>query len=254
MSTQIKTLVHPTVPKPVEYYNQNKISDEHSLEIDFDPVINVESQQHDVSHHPIPSSDNDIKVYIHYDYSPKSFLIYGEDNDKYKSVLMEAGGRFNPKYFIEGNGYVPGWCFSNKRIEQVEDLYKKIVSGEITPVDPGPKSYSKRGTPKTSSICSSVPKGSKTVCLPSTCLSNQTFTYTVVKPQIGVKATIKMTSGSYLATVVEIPTSPYNTGNKVGRIRASLDSDSNIIYTLAVVNGEWQILGTLDQHEIVFTV
>lgn len=251
MSTEIKNLFQPTVPKPVEEFSQ--INSTHDMDNQLivgkmeqvldNTLKEIKGEQQSLSSH----SKDQIKVYIYYDYSPKSFLVYGEDNDKYKNYFIEAGGSYKPRYSLEkiGKGFVPGWCFSNKRREQVEEIYKNILSGEIDPIDPGPKTYSKR---------SGTSKGSKSLSLITNGIQNQTFTYTVVKPKIGIKATIKMKSCSHIVTVFDIPCSHHNTVVNVGRVRVSLDSDPNIIYTLGIINGEWQILGTLDQHEVIFNI
>jgi hypothetical protein len=65
-------------------------------------------------------------------YSEKSVAIFG-DTKEYSSELKEKGGRFNPNLTFEGVKK-PGWIFSNKKKEELEQFIDLINNGEYKKV------------------------------------------------------------------------------------------------------------------------
>lgn len=65
-------------------------------------------------------------------YSEKSVAIFG-DTKEYSSELKEKGGRFNPNLTFEGVKK-PGWIFSNKKKEELEQFIDLVNNGEYKKV------------------------------------------------------------------------------------------------------------------------
>jgi hypothetical protein len=61
-------------------------------------------------------------------YSEKSVAVFG-DTKEYSSELKEKGGRFNPNLTYEGVKK-PGWIFSNKKKEELEQFIDIVNKGE----------------------------------------------------------------------------------------------------------------------------
>lgn len=207
-------------------------------------------------------------------YTERSLLVYGDDIDHFKTDFETIGGKrgwgYTPK---ELNGEkVGGFIFSFKRRDQVVDLLDDIFSGKIEReerekrkmrVKPTSKASPKAspkssptsmypGSPKRSPI-RILPKGTTTVSLPRKGPDMQTITYNIIKPSKGMKLIIKMEDASDLnAFVSNIPESEYNSGGVIQLVEISLVDDTDSIYDLGIVNGEWQIIGTSDFHKIKF--
>jgi len=72
------------------------------------------------------------------DYTEKSIVVRGEDTKEIKEKLQELNGKYNPN--LEGG---PGWIFSKKRREEVEDLIKSVKPVKSTVPKAGKKKYDK---------------------------------------------------------------------------------------------------------------
>lgn len=61
------------------------------------------------------------------DYSDRSIVVFGTDTKKYKDKLKEMGGKYNGNLSVG-----PGWIFSNKKKEEIENWYDKLEKPLLT--------------------------------------------------------------------------------------------------------------------------
>jgi hypothetical protein len=64
-----------------------------------------------------------------HNYTEKSVAVFG-DTKPFSEKLKELGGRYNPNLTLNGEK-TPGWIFSNKKKEELQELTEKINKGEI---------------------------------------------------------------------------------------------------------------------------
>lgn len=71
---------------------------------------------------------SDYQLSLH-NYTEKSVAVFG-DTKPFSDRLKELGGRYNPNLTLNGER-TPGWIFSNKKKEELQQLTDKINKGEI---------------------------------------------------------------------------------------------------------------------------
>ena len=64
-----------------------------------------------------------------HNYTEKSVAVFG-DTKPFSDRLKELGGRYNPNLTLNGEK-TPGWIFSNKKKEELQQLINNINNGEI---------------------------------------------------------------------------------------------------------------------------
>lgn len=204
-----------------------------------------------------------------YPYSDRSFLVLGEDTRSFTEALKEAGGKFGRGYQDPRPDNVgkttAGWIFGNKRRPEVDALLQDIASGAIQPVQPQarqprlapqtrqPRQPATRGAPAPTTL--RVPGQATPKQLLAPHVQYQEVTYRVVKPTVGMKANITV-NGSVIPTIVSVA-NPSPTGvvdtvyvNPTAPQEGQSPEDT---YKLGIVNGQWQVIGYLDDHTVTFT-
>jgi hypothetical protein len=71
---------------------------------------------------------SDYQLSLH-NYTEKSVAVFG-DTKPFSDRLKELGGRYNPNLTLNGEK-TPGWIFSNKKKEELQQLINNINNGEI---------------------------------------------------------------------------------------------------------------------------
>ena len=185
-------------------------------------------------------------------YSDKSFVVNG-DTKPFKTELMSLGGRYNPS--LRGG---PGFVFPNKKENEVKEFIgnnsesKEILSSDKQLV----KSNSSKKIPFTQRLKVPVPK----ISLPSTPvqlnypnrfvggdgLNYQIIIQTSPLPLLDQKVILKTVDDSYNYIVSKI-----NEGSIVNDIMIKHET-SEAISRAVIINGEWQIFGMFDAHELIF--
>jgi hypothetical protein len=97
----------------------------------------------------------------------------------------------------------------------------------------------------------SAPNGSKITRLIPEETQMQTVTYNVIRPVEGMNVEIKLESGVLKGTVDE--TTGHDDIIDTAFIKPS-GKKSDTLWKLGILNGRWQIVGTTDEHEVLFSL
>ena len=199
-----------------------------------------------------------------YPYSDRSFLVLGEATRNYTEALKSVGGKFgrgyqDPRPENAGNT-VAGWIFGNKRRPEVDALLQDIASGTIQPVQ---QTYTRQPRQPVARVAPTAPVP-MTLRVPGQATPKQLLaphvqyqevTYRLVKPVVGMKANITV-NGSVIATAVSVanpsPTGVVDTVY-VHPTAPQEGQSPDDTYKLGIVNGQWQVIGYLDDHTVTFT-
>lgn len=166
-------------------------------------------------------------------YSDKSFVVIGEETRKHINSLKALGGKFNPNLTdSEGNKFA-GWIFSNKKKEEVEKFLVEVKEGTSLVMKPSSKLPIVAKTP------SRIEKP-----------QYQTVTYKVLIPKVGQSATITIGS-DILKLKVALVESSRNNGI-FDTVYVSEDATTNEMSLLKIVNGDWKVIGILEESDVVF--
>ena len=195
-------------------------------------------------------------------YSERSFVVFGEDTRAYKSKLQELGGRYNPNLTDPESGQkLKGWIFSKKQQDKVEQLIEDIKNGAVEPdvaeEAPVRKTYTKKVSPKkvpAKAVKSPSAKGALKLATPVKKLEEQTVTYTLVKPRVGLRVTLRTPDGVSEGEVFEIGKTDNVVDTAFMHPLAENDKlDTETIYQLVITNGKWKILGVIEEHTVEFS-
>lgn len=235
---------------------------------DLGPLILEEKEaEEEVTITKVNRDDVDLKMAP---YSEKSFLVWGESTRDFIDKFRESHGRFGRYYTNpeDPTTKIPGWIFSMKAWDQVENLFHDIESGNLkpdtaqvsalrggyqrktgyNPAKTGSKTSGKRAPSQVKVPGSGVP-----LRLTGNQLQMQIVTYSVVKPVVGMKAVINTTDP---ASVIEtkVVQADQNAKGMVEDVYVSLDQNKEDVYKLGIVNGSWQVIGFLQPHTVTFTM
>lgn len=209
-----------------------------------------------------------VPEYVNKQGEVNSVALLGPGTANYIDAMKEAKGRYNKSYTNPANGQtMAGWTFSLKRAAEVEQLYNDIQSGVIAPTaapvytrgkpSPARTTVAPRvaaptaGTAAPAAIPVPVPRAIKRPAtkLPAPTLEMQEITYRVPKPLVGMKADLTVANVLYPARVTVATPSA---SGAVDRIAVTLDG-SDTTYDVAVVAGQWQLLGDFEPHTVAFS-
>lgn len=206
-----------------------------------------------------------------YPYSDRSFIVVGEDTRNFIEALKSVGGKFGKGYQDprpENIGQTTaGWIFGNKRRPEVDALLQDIESGVVQPTQQvrqtrqprqarapaGPAVATTRVAPTPVTLRVPGQATPKQLLVPH--VQYQEVTYRVVKPTVGMKASINV-NGSVIATTVSVA-NPLPSGVvDTAYVQPSAPQEGQSpddTYKLGIVNGQWQVIGYLDPHTVTFT-
>lgn len=144
-------------------------------------------------------------------YTDKSIIVRG-DTKTYSTTLKMMGGGWvkRPKY---GGSQEPGWCFGNYKRQEVEKYVAEVNAGTAAP-------------PPTFQV--------------------QTVSWNVFKPETGMRLKIKMPHGIADYSVADVEKQGWTV------VKATIFAPQNpdSVHQMAIISGQWQILGYLDSHSI----
>jgi len=69
-----------------------------------------------------------------FNYSERSFVLFGEDTKTHKDLLKSLGGRWNGglRNSITGERF-GGWVFSNNRLNNVSEILENYITAKVEP-------------------------------------------------------------------------------------------------------------------------
>jgi hypothetical protein len=176
-------------------------------------------------------------------YSDKSVVLrsskqWGLDH---KDQLQALGGKFNGR--LQGGA---GWIFPTSRQEEVK-VY--LQTGQVQPRTTQPSRFkSRQYAPQTA-----APIAPLTTVPPPQALTQavavptQTITYTVPKPAVDMKVSVRANGGE---GEYKVTAAPPKADGRVDEIQLTGGGQT---VTAVLVNGHWQIYGWFIPHELVFS-
>lgn len=187
------------------------------------------------------------------DYSDRSIVVTGETKS-YKDYLKQIPDPKKPQTFIKASWNanltdpksgekISGWVYSKNHAAAIGEMVSKINSGQLTPLSSPFRQQTSRPL--------SVPGEKSPLQLPKT-LNQETLTYTVPEPVVGMKGSINWKGESISITVMEVGNP--KSGEKDMAFARILDKEDVDMYKLAVTAGEWQVVGMIDEHSVTFSV
>ena len=172
-------------------------------------------------------------------YSDKSVVLrsskqWGLDH---KEQLQALGGKFNGR--LQGGA---GWIFPMSRQEEVKTY---LQTGQVPPrpAQPTRRQYVHPAAPIAPLAAVSPPQAPTQ----PTAVPTQTITYTVPKPAVDMKVSVRANGGEAEYKVTSA------TPKADGRVDEIQLTGGGQTVTAVVVNGHWQIYGWFIPHELVFT-
>ena len=205
-----------------------------------------------------------VPEYINKQGESNSVALLGPGTANYIEAMKEAKGRYNRSYTNPADGQImSGWAFSKKRAAEIKKLYDDIQSGAIAPQaapvytqgKPSPaRTVQARVSPTPGAAVPApipVPRAIKRPAtkLPPPTLAMQVISYNVPRPLVGMKADLTVANVLYPARVTVATPSA---SGAVDRIAVTLDG-SDTTYDVAVVAGQWQLLGDFEPHTVAFS-
>lgn len=203
------------------------------------------------------------------DYSPASFVLFGDGTKAFKEELKAVGGKWNGRLRDPrdetGNTPLTGWIFSQKRRGDVEDLLNKIQTGEVqpSPVEaPTQRAAPTRRAPRAPRTAkaaappvTTVPQGASPpvrLQVGPTTIPMQEVKYNVVRPSVGMKADISL-GGNLIPVAITLAT-PSAAGFVDVAYAQPVEGEGpdKDTYKLAVIAGNWQVVGVIDEHSVTF--
>lgn len=255
--------------------------DDDKFVVDVDDVDDVDEDADDVDEDDkdvddIDDDDDDdddpSKVRV-VDYSDKSIAVLGDTRDygKYFSDLRvpdaknpdkEKKGLFN-RYLTDpkSKNKTPGWIFDKAGVKEVKKLVRQINAGELetNPIDrkktpsksPAKSPVKKAKSPAKKAAPVKTPAGRKSVAVrkvPTTL----TVTYTVPNLVVGMKGDAVFEDGvnKFVVTKLVKSKSGHQDMAEVMWTDDDLKDDEKGPFVLAVVAGEWQLIGVSEDHTI----
>ena len=171
-------------------------------------------------------------------YSDKSFKVSGAATRTYSNQLKDLGGRYNSN-LKDG----PGWIFSNTKYDVVNEFVQQVQGSEC----PLPPPVQRRQYLPKPSAQQDIPIPRKPLPQPPQRSNYQTVTYTVPRPQHGMRVLISFDGNQNEYQVVGIE----QTDNVTDTVMIQ-GLEPNELLTLVITNGKWQVLGIADTHSITF--
>jgi hypothetical protein len=205
-------------------------------------------------------------------YSEKSFALFGIETKTIKEDLKEMGGKFvvRLKSHPGSSQTQPGWIFSMKKFNQMKEYLNENYPGkysiktELIVSSPSnspqkldaedaaseekltQKPLVPRATPKT-------PVGKTIKITPTLKIDYQTVTYKVIKPAVGMSARISTIEGVLETKVTEVRINDGVVDMVVVKPVATEQPDETV-YHLVITNGQWQVLGLVEEHSVSFSI
>lgn len=166
-------------------------------------------------------------------YGERSFVVLG-NTKPFSSSLRSLGGKFNKFLNVDGQK-VPGWVFSKKHTDAVNDFVTRANDGGAPDVT--------TGVPVMVTGGETLP----TVEMPQS-NSYQTFHYKVYRPTAGMRVSLRA-DGKTLREGRVVKTTSSN-GNLVDTVYIDFDGNTSMG---TVCWGRWVIFGyTLEGHSLFF--
>ena len=169
------------------------------------------------------------------DYSPKSFVVFGEATKTYKSQLRDLGGKFNGK-LSEKPGFPGGaaWIFYTKNKPGVYDFVNKVNNHEINHHEGVAHQDDEGGL--------NIP----TVVAPISNAKYQYIKWKVFKPVAGMKVTIKAGGAAAVGEVIQTESHR----DIVDTAYINLNGNTS---KLVICNGHWMVWGYTVDHTVLFS-
>lgn len=207
-------------------------------------------------------------------YSGKSFALFGKETKAIKEDLKEMGGKFNMRLKSPTNPSEtqPGWIFSMTKLNRIKEYLNEHYPGQYTiktdqmapsPSNSPPKSDAESvGTEEKSVQKPPVPRSApktpvgKTVKLtPTLKIDYQTVTYKVIKPAVGMSVRISTIEGVLETKVTEVRINDGVVDMAVVKpvTLETSEQPDDTVYHLVITNGQWQVLGLVDEHSVSFS-
>lgn len=152
-------------------------------------------------------------------YSDKSFVLRGGGTRQYKSLWLQYGGKFNPR--LQGGA---GYIFSMGKFQAIENLLKQIQAGQLPPTDQVTQDQ----------------------------LDNAKIEYYVYQPQVGQGLTLEVGQHKVEYVVNDVMSKDNDRGIIDTVHIAPINTDTDNVSLLQIVNGKWQIRGYMNEHDIIF--
>lgn len=174
-------------------------------------------------------------------YSDKSVVLrsskqWGLDH---KEQLRALGGKFN--FSLQGGA---GWIFP---VSRQEDVRVFLQTGEVQQraIRPTRREYAPRVQTAPIAPLATVPPPQ--TLTQATAVPTQTITYTVPKPAVEMKASVRANGGE---TEYKVTAATPKADGRVDEIQLMGGGQT---VTAVLVNGHWQIYGWFVPHELVFS-
>lgn len=177
-------------------------------------------------------------------YTDRSIKLSGEITREYAEAIKGMGGKYNPN-LKDGKG----WIFGINKQGIVQQFIDDAVSGKI-PKSPSPRSIrgvynppSTRQYTPPSNVISTAP--------PTSTIPLQTVTYTLPRPMTGMNVSVVIDTDTDKETSKYSITGLWETNTIVDKVYIQ---GNEIQKTLVIVNGEWQVLGEIRRHIVLFSL
>ena len=201
-------------------------------------------------------------------YSNNAIVVTG-DTKNYKDYLKQIPNPTYPGTFVKASWNanltdpttgqkIGGWVFPKAQAAAVGQVVAQINDGEVVPIPSPPRRQAQHyaaqpaAQPATLPV-TTVPGRTAPVRMPTT-LQSQTLTYTVPNPMVGMRGSINW-DGQSIPIVVTSIGNPKTGAHDMGIVQhVPEEAEAGDSYRLAIVAGEWQIIGMTDDHTVTFAV
>jgi hypothetical protein len=203
-------------------------------------------------------------------YSTNAIVVTG-DTKNYKDYLKQIPNPTYPGTFVKASWNanltdpttgqkMGGWVFPKAQAAAVGQVVAQINDGEVVPIPSPPRRYGAQpaaqaaAQPAVATLpVTTVPGRTAPVRMPTT-LQSQTLTYTVPNPMVGMKGSINW-DGQSIPIIVTSIDNPKTGAHDMGIVQHIPENEeAGDSYRLAIVAGEWQVIGMTDDHTVTFTV
>lgn len=199
-------------------------------------------------------------------YSNNAIVVTG-DTKNYKDYLKQIPNPTYPGTFVKASWNanltdpatgqkMGGWVFPKAQAAAVGQVVAQINDGEMIPIPSPPRRYAAQPAvqpPMATLPATTIPGRAAPVRMPNT-LQSQTLTYTVPNLLVGMKGSINW-DGQALPIIITSIGNPKTGAHDMGIAQhVPENEEAGDSYRLAIVAGEWQIIGMTDDHTVTFTV
>jgi hypothetical protein len=199
------------------------------------------------------SSQNQMDLVI-VPYTDRSFILTG-DTKAYVENLKKMNGKWGPNKWTDKTtgARFSGWMFGNGRLEEVQAFIEGVNKGTVQPLAPEGKTLK---APAQAVVMPSIAALNLNTPISGVSPDYQTVTYSVKRPIVGSPVNITIGTGTDLTImthkIAHVVSSHNDNILDIVYISVSGAIEPSKVSLLKIVNGDWQVVGLLQEHRVVF--